>query len=90
MASSSGVDRAATPARSAGRAGPAPARRRRPERPERGRGDDREALLLVGPGDRVDDGDDDGEQGQGDHDRAGSQVAEARIAAFAAGTLMAM
>ena len=41
----------------------------------RGR-DDREAHLLVGPGDRVDDGDDHRQQGQGDHDEQEGQVAE--------------
>ena len=39
---------------------------------------DREAHLVVGPGDRVDDRDDDREQRQRDHDQQEGQVAEAR------------
>ena len=43
---------------------------------------DPEAHLLVGPGDRVDHGDDHGEQGQGDHHQQEGQVAEPGIAAI--------
>ena len=52
------------------------------------RGAHGEAHLLVGPGDRVEDRDDDGEQGQRDHDQQERQVAEARSALAA--TLIAM
>ena len=50
---------------------------------------DREAHLVVGPGDRVDDRDDDREQGQRDHDQQEGQVPEARSRP-SAGTLIAM
>ena len=47
-------------------------------RPSAAGATDREPHLVVGPGDRVEDGDDDREQGQRDHDREERQVAEAR------------
>ena len=43
---------------------------------------DPESHLLVGPGDRVDHGDDHGEQGQGDHHQQECQVPEPGIAAI--------
>ena len=47
------------------------------QRPEGGRRADREAQLLVGPGDRVDDRRDDGDQGEHDHDQQEREVAVA-------------